>query len=110
MNGTRIVALLMMCGLALVMGCAWLNPHTTFKFPGGMFDDTKDNDVAIADEKISSEHLVIENLQGTIWIEDLGSLNGTFIDGTQRLSSRQTLSDGTIIRLGSTVMVFRGEL
>jgi pSer/pThr/pTyr-binding forkhead associated (FHA) protein len=39
-------------------------------------------------------------------LEDLGSKNGTFVNGT-RLARRRRLKDGDEIRLGSVQMTFR---
>ena len=41
-------------------------------------------DVTIRDSSLSRQHACVELIDGQVWIEDLGSTNGTFVDG-QRL-------------------------
>src|SRR5437868_12035610 len=52
---------------------------------------------------VSSRHARLALVDGQWWVEDLGSRNGTFLNG-QRLTSgaRQTLSVGDEISLGAT--------
>lgn len=59
------------------------------------------------DEKISSTHAVLECV-GTAWtVADDGiSRNGTYLNGA-RVGTRCRLVDGDVIRVGSTLVVFR---
>lgn len=50
--------------------------------------------------------VVVEN--GTARLEDLGSKNGTHLNGT-RLTEPQVLADGDEIRVGTIVLIFRSE-
>ena len=60
------------------------------------------NDVVIADADISRKHARLV-LQGEGYLlEDLGSTNGTFLNG-ERLTAPQTLQPGDLIRLGEAV-------
>jgi len=62
-------------------------------------------DVYIMNSSISREHALIEYVGQNIIIRDLGSTNGTFING-QRVQS-QYLNDGDKVQIGvSTVMKF----
>src|SRR5258706_15372170 len=65
----------------------------------------------IADPKISGAHLSVARAAGTVTIRDLESKNGTFVDG-RRLPAREParLADGTVLRVGGTLMVYREEL
>ena len=54
--------------------------------------------IAIPEATLSRQHAVIELLDGEIWIEDLGSSNGTRVNG-QRVR-RQRLTAGDDITLG----------
>ena len=59
------------------------------------------------DRDISRAHAELERI-GSVWaVCDEGlSRNGTFVNGA-RVSSRHRLRDGDVMRLGSTVIVFR---
>ena len=56
----------------------------------------------IAHPEISRRHARVVYQQGNYILEDLGSSNGTFING-QPLRGSQTLTDGTEIQLGSQI-------
>jgi pSer/pThr/pTyr-binding forkhead associated (FHA) protein len=59
------------------------------------------------DEEISRRHARLAlDASGSCAIEDLGSTNGTFVNGL-RVTSLQTLSEGDTIELGSTTLVVR---
>lgn len=60
----------------------------------------------IDDPSISRRHAVIEISADHVSIHDLGSRNGTFVDG-RRINERETLKDGDPITLGRVPMVFR---
>jgi len=60
------------------------------------------NDVPIAtDEYASARHARFEPRQDGVWVQDLGSTNGTFLNGT-RLDRPRRLSRGDIVRIGET--------
>lgn len=59
------------------------------------------------DDEVSRSHARISlDGSGFCAIEDLGSTNGTFVNGL-RISSPQTLSVGDAIEVGSTTFVVR---
>ena len=59
------------------------------------------------DEEISRSHARISvDTSGFCAVEDLGSTNGTFVNGL-RISSPQTLSEGDTIEVGQTTLVVR---
>jgi two-component system cell cycle response regulator len=69
----------------------------------------RDPDVAISlpDHSLSRQHARVTGAGGTYKIEDLGSTNGTFVDGA-RIAGSHTLEDGCRIHLGTrTVLHFR---
>ena len=66
---------------------------------------SRDNDIHLADERASRHHARIELQQGVSVICDLGSVNGTFVNG-QRVM-RQALSNGDEIRIGESRLRFR---
>lgn len=49
---------------------------------------------------VSSEHLRIGVENGNFWIEDLGSTNGTFVDG-ERVSGRRYIASAELIAVGA---------
>ncbi|GAB2505200.1 BTAD domain-containing putative transcriptional regulator [Nocardia heshunensis] len=64
-----------------------------------------DNEIALADGRVSRHHaLIIDN--GHTWVlKDLQSSNGVFINGARVLDSG-LLSDGALLRIGDTELVF----
>lgn len=60
------------------------------------------NDIVINDPEVSRHHLRLTRAPGGISLEDLGSTNGTFVNG-QRLSGPRPLRAGDMIGLGETV-------
>jgi hypothetical protein len=60
------------------------------------------NDIALdGDDFASARHARIEPRRDGVWVEDIGSTNGTFVNGA-RLSKPRRLSPGDVIRVGST--------
>lgn len=64
------------------------------------------NQVVVADDTFASRHHAwITYEEGDFWIEDLGSTNGTLLNG-HPVVKRQVLSDGDKIRVGHTELTF----
>lgn len=65
------------------------------------------NQLVLTDEKASRKHALIHR-QGEheYWLVDLGSSNGSYIDG-RRVSQPMALRDGAVIRIGSSTFLFR---
>jgi pSer/pThr/pTyr-binding forkhead associated (FHA) protein len=53
------------------------------------------------DEFASSRHARIEPGLAGVWVEDLGSTNGTFVNG-DRVTTRRLLEPGDVLRVGQT--------
>ena len=67
------------------------------------------NDVPVPDAEISRRHARFIVKNDGVYIEDLGSTNGTFLNGV-RLSSPKRLQNGDLITLAeNTVMSFEWE-
>lgn len=65
------------------------------------------NSVFLNDMTVSRRHAVMDlsnSALGIATIEDLGSLNGTWVDGA--ITSRATLRDGSTVQIGTFRMVF----
>lgn len=79
--------------------------------PNQIYEITKDvttlgrditNDIVINDREASRHHLRLVRSGGNVTIEDLGSTNGTFVNG-KRVSGVTPLQNGDMIGLGETV-------
>lgn len=66
-----------------------------------------DVDIRFEDTSVSRRHAEIVVTPAAVYIKDLGSTNGTFVDGAR--VQQQQLSDGSVIRLGSTDVTFRSS-
>ena len=62
--------------------------------------------IKLADKLLSRRHLRIVGRKGGYNVEDLGSLNGTYLDG-RRLTKPASLSEGCILLFGNHGGVFR---
>jgi adenylate cyclase len=63
------------------------------------------NDVVIADPSVSTMHAKLQRRE-TVWIlTDLGSTNGTFVEG-ERLTGEVPLGPGTTLRFGDVAALF----
>jgi pSer/pThr/pTyr-binding forkhead associated (FHA) protein len=63
------------------------------------------NDVVIHDASVSTMHAKLQRREA-IWIlSDLGSTNGTFVEG-ERLSGEAALTPGTTLRFGDVIALF----
>jgi DNA-binding NtrC family response regulator len=64
----------------------------------------EENDLVLTDVTVSRRHAEVQELAGRYMLRDLGSTNGTFLEGVRIREGY--LSAGSIIRLGQTEMVF----
>jgi hypothetical protein len=66
------------------------------------------NDIALgADEYASARHARFEPRQDGVWVQDLGSTNGTFLNGA-RLERPRRLTHGDVVRVGETDLRYEG--
>ena len=66
-----------------------------------------DNDVVIDNLAVSGHHARVVEENGTYFIEDTGSTNGTFLNDTK--IAKQRLQSGDQIRVGKHILVFEDE-
>ncbi len=59
--------------------------------------------VPLQDDYSSSRHARVYPHEGAWWVEDLGSTNGTFVDG-ERIDAPTVLTPGKAVRIGQTVL------
>jgi pSer/pThr/pTyr-binding forkhead associated (FHA) protein len=65
-----------------------------------------DNEIALdGDEFASGHHARIESQRDGVWLIDLGSTNGTFVNG-ERIDGRRRLRRGDVVQVGDTELVF----
>src|SRR6185369_8994237 len=64
------------------------------------------NDLVIADPSVSTAHSVLRRENEAYTIADLGSRNGTFVNG-ERVTSPRRLSHGDVIGMGLSKLTFR---
>lgn len=63
------------------------------------------NDVILEDTRVSRHHAELRYKTRRFWVSDLGSTNGTFVNGER--VTEQALRSGDTISLGGLEMVFR---
>jgi pSer/pThr/pTyr-binding forkhead associated (FHA) protein len=60
------------------------------------------NDIALPeDDYVSARHVRFEPRQDGVWVQDLGSTNGTFLNGA-RLEEPRRLKPGDVVKVGET--------
>jgi FHA domain len=77
-------------------------PGTTFDVgEGATFGRSNGADIRVDDPFASSAHARIFDRGGFLYVEDMGSTNGTYLNGRQ-LKSAERLSMGDTIRIGDS--------
>jgi len=65
------------------------------------------NHITLTDPTVSNTHAILTAREGGYTIVDLGSRNGTFVNGERLGSQAHTLRHGDKVQLGQTVLTFR---
>ena len=77
-------------------------PGTTFDVAGGaMFGRSDGADIRVEDPFASSSHARIYGRGGDMYLEDMGSTNGTYLNG-RKVKSAERLDVGDKIRIGDS--------
>ncbi|HKU34384.1 MAG TPA: DUF3662 and FHA domain-containing protein [Paenarthrobacter sp.] len=63
-------------------------------------------DILVDDTGVSRKHLEIRTQNGTTWAVDLGSTNGSYVNG-HKVDGSVELTDGSTITMGRTKIIFR---
>jgi pSer/pThr/pTyr-binding forkhead associated (FHA) protein len=81
-------------------------PGATFTLEGDQLNIGRDstNDVTINDAEISRHHARLTFQGGKYVLEDLGSTNGTFVNG-QRLAGPRVLKAGEVVSFGEQIVL-----
>ena len=81
-------------------------PGVTFPLEGDQLTIGRDaiNGVAINDSEVSRKHARLMFQGGKYVLEDLGSTNGTFVNG-QRLAGPVVLKSGDVVSLGEQIVL-----
>jgi pSer/pThr/pTyr-binding forkhead associated (FHA) protein len=67
------------------------------------------NHMVLADASVSKRHAKISFDDGQFYLEDVGSVNGTFLNG-ERVAARTRLRPGDLLRLGTVILRFESAM
>src|SRR6266849_10250602 len=67
-----------------------------------------DNDLVIDNPAMSGHHALIFSEEGVFFIEDLGSINGTFVNDAKIQKEKLKNSDGIVV--GKHVLIYQDEI
>ena len=86
-------------------------PGATYSLEGDQLTIGRDssNGVAINDAEVSRKHARLTFQGGKYILEDLGSTNGTFVNG-QRLAGPAVLKSGDVVSLGEQIVLMYDAL
>ena len=62
--------------------------------------------LVLEDARISRRHAVLTRLAGRVLVADLGSRNGTFLNGRRLEGAVQPLAAGDVLKVGDFTLVF----
>jgi len=81
------------------------NPGTVYALEGEQISIGREssNEISINDAEVSRRHARLTFQGGKFVLEDLGSTNGTFVNG-QRLSGPRVLKSGEVVSLGEQIV------
>jgi hypothetical protein len=97
-----------MMGRLIVLRSPALDERTEFVLnsKGVTIGRSSQNDVALDDDEFASaSHALVQPRQDGVWLEDVGSTNGTFLNGV-KVSRPRKLKPGDLVRVGETDLRF----
>jgi pSer/pThr/pTyr-binding forkhead associated (FHA) protein len=65
-----------------------------------------DCDVTVDDHQVSRRHVVLKPAGDVLHVEDLGSSNGTFVNG-HRISAPVSAGEGDVVTIGTSELIVR---
>lgn len=74
--------------------------------PGSVAGRSPEADLVIDDPFASDLHVRFDRREGALWVEDLGSTNGTLV-GDVTIDGPVVVADGAAVAVGRTIMVIR---
>ena len=74
--------------------------------PGTYLAGREQGDIVLRDPNTSGRHAQIDVQFGRVTMTDLGSTNGTYV-GTTRITQPTTLTLGSQVRIGKTILELR---
>ena len=86
---------------------SWSGQRRVLENQRSVLGRSRDVDVQIEDPNVSRRHAEIVQEGSTYWLVDLGSTNGTEVDG--RRVQRVRLADGSRFTIGETTVTFSTE-
>jgi FhaA, N-terminal domain/FHA domain len=86
---------------------SWSGRRRVLENQRSVLGRSRDADVQIEDPNVSRRHAEIVQEGSTYWLVDLGSTNGTEVDG--RRVQRVRLADGSRFTIGETTVTFSTE-
>jgi hypothetical protein len=75
----------------------------TLEIEGELVVGRENADVVVPDTEMSRRHAVLRAVERGVEVEDLGSMNGTFVNG-ERIAAPVTLTSNGNVRMGTTEM------
>ncbi len=79
-----------------------------FELEGDHMIGREGADITLDDDQVSRRHARVSVAGATITIEDLGSTNGTFVNGA-KIEAATTLAPGDTVRIGATTFALEAE-
>ena len=98
-------------GRLVVIKSAELEEGTDFELDSAQLTVGRggQNDVALrSDDYASARHARFEPRQDGVWVQDLGSTNGTYLNGA-RLDRPRRLTHGDVVRVGETDLRYEAQ-
>ena len=106
METTPAAALAPLAGVALVVPPSG-DPRSVILREGRTrLGRRPDLELVLEDPKVSTEHALIRIENGEAWMLDT-SANGTIVAGRRCLNDRAVVTDGTVLRVGDTLIVLK---